>query len=56
MVLSSEKSKFVNVQSFLLGYRGMMMTKISRGFSVKLAQTIFWYDRRQILIPDYFLF
>lgn len=36
MVLSSEKSKFVdNVQSFLMGYRGMMMTKISRGFSVK---------------------
>lgn len=44
MVLSSEKSKFVdNVQSYLLGYRGMMMTKISREFSVKLAQLVFWY-------------
>lgn len=44
MLISSEKAKFIdNVQGFLQSYRCMLMTKISRGFSVALIQRIYWY-------------
>uniref|UniRef100_A0AAU7E235 RNA-directed RNA polymerase n=1 Tax=Mops bat reovirus TaxID=3141894 RepID=A0AAU7E235_9REOV len=43
-IISSEKQKNVeDVQSVLVSFKGTLMTKIARGFSIELARKIFFY-------------